>query len=387
MKRRLSKRAISIGLVAGLLFLAGTTAQAGWLFVIAACVLGVVGGSLFVRHHLARLEVVRVTPRRARVGDDVAVRLSISNPGRFRSPLVRLEDHFPAYEMPSVVVESLGSNESAEVELVRGLDATRCSPHGFGEAHIGIPLRVHTVDADRRGPHRHDRGPSMGRASLLPDPGALLLAVRRAPRESADGGGRAIPGRARVPARRSAPGGSLAVDGRAGKLIVREFEEEVASKVVLVIAGDDVGVPPDSAYEMLVGAAASIGIYALMTGHPIEMARPDTDGSPLRASDPDRFAILDWLAAAKPLDAELTPLAAAAIGGMGRRGTVVLLTTGNGAATASVPDAVRDDPIRRVPRDRDRHRSGRMARGPDLHRAAAESRRRPLPGKGSDAGR
>ncbi|MBW3593856.1 MAG: DUF58 domain-containing protein [Actinobacteria bacterium] len=127
---------------------------------------------------------------------------------------------------------------------------------------------------------------------------------------------------------------------RVGQLVVREFEEEVQSRVTLVIAGKDVGNPPDSAFEMLVSAAASIGIYALNTGHPVDLLRPVADGV-AHVGDPDRYDILDWLAAATPVDAPVTPLVSQALARVGRRGTVVLLIPTVGEAARDAENAVR----------------------------------------------
>jgi uncharacterized protein (DUF58 family) len=123
--------------------------------------------------------------------------------------------------------------------------------------------------------------------------------------------------------------------------VVREYEEEVASRVALVVAGADTGEAPDSAFEALVSAAASIAIYALQTGHPIDITRSGRDGKMERIADPDRFGLLDWLARAEPIDEDLTPLAAASVERIGRRGTVVLLSPTAGRAGASVVKAVR----------------------------------------------
>ena len=86
---------------------------------------------------------------------------------------------------------------------------------------------------------------------------------------------------------------------RVGQLVVREFEEEVQSRVTLVLAGSDFGDPPDSAFEWLASAAASIALYALNTGHPVDLLRPSRDGV-AHLGDPDRYDVLDWLAAAQP---------------------------------------------------------------------------------------
>lgn len=340
MKRKIGKRTISVILVAGLLFLAASTAQAGWLFVIAASVLGLVVGSFFVRHHLSGLTVVRSAPRRARVGDDIRVGVTVTNPGR-RSPLMRVEDRHAAYDPAKVVVESLGHNEDAHLELVRSLTRRGHFEAGtvvlFSGYPFGLVRTTRTIDV----PTEITVVPRWVELRSFP-----ILEPSSSPSDVLHERARTGAGEQYLGVREYRPGDPPRAvhwrsTARAGKLIVREFEEEVASRVVLVIAGDDIGEPPDSAYEMLVAAAASIGMYAIVTGHPVEMVRPADDGSPARISDPDRFAILEWLARAAPRDADMTTLASTALAGMGRRGTVVLLTTGQGQAAASVADAIR----------------------------------------------
>jgi uncharacterized protein (DUF58 family) len=128
---------------------------------------------------------------------------------------------------------------------------------------------------------------------------------------------------------------------RAGRLVVREFEEEIASKVSLVLAGADAGTPPDSAFESLVSAAASIAIYALQTGHPVELTRYEENGEQTSIDGPHRYAVLDWLAGAVPSDASLSALAGPALTRLGRRGTVVLLAPSVGSVAEELPSTVR----------------------------------------------
>ena len=120
---------------------------------------------------------------------------------------------------------------------------------------------------------------------------------------------------------------------------MREFEEEVASRVALVVAGADEGVPPDSAFEAIVEAAASIARYAIVTGHPVDLVRAGPDGSAQQAVEPDRVEVLDWLAEAQPVDASMDELTGIALDRVGRRGTVVLLATTSGRAGGSLGTA------------------------------------------------
>jgi uncharacterized protein (DUF58 family) len=128
---------------------------------------------------------------------------------------------------------------------------------------------------------------------------------------------------------------------RLGELVVREYEERALSRMAIVIGGADAGDPPVSAFESLVSAAASVAIYALTTGHPIELLRNGPNGSIERIVDPGRIDVLDWLAGAAPFDGPLTPMVTGSLVRVGKHGSVVLLAPTAGAAGADLPQAVR----------------------------------------------
>lgn len=341
MKRRLTKRAVIVALVSGLLFIAGSTAQASWLFVIAAGVLGLAVGSIFIRHNLRGATVERTAPRRIRVGDQVRVGLVVRNTGKKSLPLLRLVDHHAAFEASAVLVERLRPDESAHVELVKhavrrgafsGGEAVLVSgaPFGFlrSTRRLDVPTEVVVVP----------RWVELRSFPILEPSSYLSDALHERARTGA--------GEEFLGVREYRPGDPPRFvhwrsTARAGHLVVREFEEAVASRVSLVLAGADAGAPPDSAYEALVSAAASIGIYALATGHPVDVVRSAPGGETEQIADPDRFALLDWLARARPVDASLEPLVAVALQRMGRRGTVVVLAPTTGTAGSSIESAVR----------------------------------------------
>ena len=341
MKRRLTKRAFIVGLVAGLIFLAGVTAQASWLFVIAAGVLGVVVGSFFSRHNLRHAEVERTTPRRARVGDEVRVGLQVTNGGRAALPLLRLDDRFEAFGGFGVLVERLRPGQRAHVELVRTAD--RRGVFGGGEVTLNSGAPFGFLRSKRTVPVE-------GQMTVVPRWVELrsfpILEPSSFPSDVLHERARTGAGEEFLGVRDYRPGDPPRAvhwrsTARAGHLIVREYEEEVASRVAIVLAGADTGTPPDSAFEVLASAAASIAIYALQTGHPVDLVRSAPGDKVERIADPDRFGLLDWLAKAEPIDAELPALAAASLERIGRRGTVVLLTPTTGRAGASVVEAIR----------------------------------------------
>lgn len=341
MKRRLTKRAFIVGLVAGLIFLAGITAQASWLFVIAAGVLGVVVGSFFNRHNLKQAVVERTMPRRARVGDEVRVGLQVTNGGRTALPLLRLDDDFAAFGGFGVLVERLKPGQTAHVELVRSADRRGVFSSGEVTLTSGAPFGFLRSKRTLRVEGQTTVVPRWVELRSFP-----ILEPSSFPSDVLHERARTGAGEEFLGVRDYRPGDPprsvhWRSTARAGHLIVREYEEEVASRVALVLAGADTGTPPDSAFEVLASAAASVAIYALQTGHPVDLVRSAAEGKVERIADPDRFGLLDWLARAEPIDAELPALAAASLERIGRRGTVVLLTPTTGRAGASVVDAIR----------------------------------------------
>lgn len=341
-RRRLSRRAFTIAGIAGLLFLAASSAQAGWLFVLAAAVLGLVAASLVTRQNLSGAFVERSAPRRARVSDDVRVGLSVTNNGRRTLPLLRVEDSYPGFE-PSVVVSNrLRRGETAHIELVKLAHRRGVFSSGIVSLRSGAPFGFATASRKLEVATDVTIVPRYVELRSFP-----ILEPSSSPSDVLHERARTGAGQEYLGVREYRPGDPprsvhWRSTARVGRLVVREFEEEVQTRVTLVLAGADAGTPPDSAFEVLVSAAASIATYALMTGHPVDMLRPGGDaGEVEHLAGPDRFDVLDWLAAATPVDAAHAPLVIRAQSRVGRRGTVVLLTPTTGSAIEGLEEAVR----------------------------------------------
>ncbi|MGH2807308.1 MAG: DUF58 domain-containing protein [Actinomycetota bacterium] len=320
--------------------MAASTAQAGWLFVLAAGVLGLVGASLITRQNLDSATIVRSAPRRARVGDDVRVGITVHS-GKRSLPLLRLEDRFDAFEPTVVASNRLRKYESSELELVKHAHRRGVFESGTVMLRSGSPFGFTTTSRtiDVQSP-----------VTVVPHHVELrsfpILEPSSSPSDVLHERARTGAGQEYLGVREYRPGDPprsvhWRSTARAGRLVVREYEEEVQTRVTLVVGGADVGEPPDSPFEMLVSAAASIALYALVTGHPVDMVRHDDNGEIEQLADPDRFAVLDWLAAATPRDEPLGPLVERALGRVGRRGTIVLLTSTVGAAMAGLDDSIR----------------------------------------------
>jgi uncharacterized protein (DUF58 family) len=337
MKRRPTRRALVVVLVGFLLFGAGVTAQAGWLFVLAAGTVGFLIGSLFVARGLSA-EIEREHPPTARVGDDVRVVLSVSNPSKRSLPFMRVEDRHEAFEPMYAVSERLHRHEVGEIEAKR-----RVVRRGvFGEGNVRL------MTAAPLGFIRRERTVAIDSGIIVAPrwvdlPSFPIMEPASSPMEhlherARTGAGQEFAGvrdyRAGDPARWV----HWRTSARRDQLVVREFEHEVPTPVSIIITGSDSGEPPDSAFEAVVSAAASVALYALATGHPVELFRPAVNEIG-QLSYPSKGQLLRWFALSEPVDASPMPLAAAALQGRRKRGTVVICSTTSGRALGDLAEA------------------------------------------------
>jgi uncharacterized protein (DUF58 family) len=116
---RLRRRAAGLSVGAVILFVIGTNAEAGWLFVLAALLLGaVVAGIVVPLVALRGLDVELVAPVETRQGVDTAVQLAIVNHGRgVRWGVVASDDHIGG---ATTSVGAIRPGERVEVGTVRG---------------------------------------------------------------------------------------------------------------------------------------------------------------------------------------------------------------------------------------------------------------------------
>ena len=340
MNRRPTKKAwivVGIGL---LLVLVGTTAQAGWLYVLAAGVLGLAAGSLFVAHRLKGVAIERHVPRRMRVGDDVRVGLQVTNQGRRAVPIFTMDDAFEAFAPAVIASDRIPAGGTVDAELIARVERRGVFEGGPVTLRSGAPFGLirsrRTFDVTSS----TTCVPRWVELSTFPMLAPSPRSERIADQQSRVGSGEEYLGiREYRPGdpQRSVHWRSTA---RAGRLIVREYNREISSPVSIVLAGTDHGEGGESSFETLVSAVASIGIFALASGHPVNVVRAGTSGSVhLRA--PGKHELLDWLARAVAVDADLRPLAEEALVLSGGQGTVVLCTSSSGTAGASLQATAR----------------------------------------------
>ncbi len=332
--RRPTRQAYTIATMGLLLMLAGSTAQAGWLFVLAAGVFGLAGGSMLAGHRLTSLEVSRPLPGRTRVGDPVRAGISVVNSSDRPTPLASIEDDFPAFEPVRVAVERIPPRGRAEIELVRVAERRGIFPGGWMTVTSAAPFGL--VRSRRRVEVSSELIVVPRWVDLRSFP---LLEPSSSPSDVLHERARTGAGEEFLGVREYRPGDPQRTvhwrsTARAGRLVVREYEEMTLSRVAIVVCGPDVGEAPHSAFESLVSAAASIGIYSLSTGHPIDLFGEE-DGEVVRLPDANTTSLLDRLAGTSPSD-DVDAAVTAAVNRTGRRGTVVLCAA---AGAGGVPPA------------------------------------------------
>jgi uncharacterized protein (DUF58 family) len=286
---RPTRRGIGLAIAAVVVFVVGSNVQAGWLFVLGASTLGAaMAGIVLPPLVLRRLGVERSAPPVATAGDPVRVRLTLS--GRARGAVLYGADGFlsetrffaervPATFDYEVVAHRRGIYQGGPVTVSSGF------PFGTGVAsrHIWASTPI-TVQ-----PRRVELA-SFPLLEAVSIPGEPIHDRRRR------GGGVDFYG-----IREYRSGDSLRhvhwrSVARTGKLLVREYEDEPASRLgVFLDAAERVGDEPETAFEDAVACAASLASYALKVGHPVQLFSGSTDGGK-HLFEPRADEALDWLA-------------------------------------------------------------------------------------------
>jgi uncharacterized protein (DUF58 family) len=324
-RRRPTRRGVTILFTGGLLLLTATTAQAGWVFVLAAGVLALVPSSLLASHRVKGIDVTRGVPSRVRCGDLAPVVVQVGNRGPRRTPEFRLEEQPGAFEGGAFVFESLGPGEVARAQAKWRAQRRGTGQEANFEAVMSGPFGLLSTRRSFPGTHPMTVVPrwvELPRFPLLERSSPTPVGARRAARA---GGGAELYG-----VRDYNPGDPprsvhWRAVARTRRLMVRELEEEIKSEVAVVVHGIDAGDPPDSAFEAVVAAAASVCRYCERAERPVALVH---DGSAV-ATVPFTAA-LDRLADVAPSDGPLLPLAVRAGVRVGPGGTVVLCVTGAG---------------------------------------------------------
>lgn len=266
---RLRKRAIGLLIGAGVLFFLGTNVQAGWLFVLAAMLLGVVIAGLVLPARATRgVQVQRRAPERVHQGEEALVDVVVRGGRHTRRGLV-LGDGL--LEPVDLWVGSVRPGERVEITTLRVARRRGDRSEPTVSVRSSAPFGV----AERR----RSTAVEGGRTLVLPAVEALgpLPFVRPAP--TTETAMHTAPRRGAGPEylgiREYRPGDSMrhvhwASTARTGAMMVREFEQEQTRRLAIVIdASSDATASPGqlTPLDRVCSAAASIALAASAAGH------------------------------------------------------------------------------------------------------------------------
>ena len=291
---RVRRRAIGLLLGAGVLYLIGTNAQAGWLFVLAVLLLGTAAaGTILPSTTLRRLDVELSAPAETRQGEPTAVEVRIANRGRAtRWGVVAHDEHLGG------ATTWLGSIRPGEVVT---LTSVRGAPRR-GEAHTGwVELRS---SAPFGVAERRRRHPVEGTTLVLPrsvplaEPSFIESSMSREP--SARTEPRRGPGPEYLGVREYRPGDPVRqvhwrLTARHGELVVRDLEEERMPRLAIWLDTPSGGIALDRCCTI----AASLLDAATATGAGVRLAAA-TDAGPISASRARAIDLHRWLARLGP---------------------------------------------------------------------------------------
>ena len=294
------RRAVALVAGAGLLFLVGTSVQAGWLLVLASCLLGTAAAGLVLPVRMVRgIQIVRRAPADAFQGDEVRVSIVVSNASRGERFALDLRDEH--LQRVRAFVPRLAPGETAVVETRRA--ATRrgmhessdvivvsTAPFGAGEARRRVPVVSPTVV--------YPRVVRLDELAFLESAPTPERAIHSAPRR---GGGPDYLGIREYRLGDSMRHVHWPSTARHGALMVREFEREQTRSLVVVIdavTDADAGAGP-TPLDVCCSVAASVAFAAHGAGQGIRLVA-GVGGEPASVSRSDPSAMLRWLAALRP---------------------------------------------------------------------------------------
>jgi len=271
------KRAVGLLLGAGVLFMIGTNVQAGWLFVLAALLLGALtSGIALAARSLAGLEVEVHAPAETRQGQDTPVDLVVHNRGRSaRWCLVASDEHLGG---ATTWIGTVRPGERVTVTTVRGAPRRgeahtglaqlgSAAPFGVAERRRLRPVHAATLVLPRTEP--------LGSLTFVETTTSRDSATRTEPRRGQ--------GREYLSVREYRPGDPMRhvhwrLTARHGELMVREFEQERTPRLAIWVDTEAADV---DVLDRCCTVAASIVESATATGAGVRLSAADIDGPSL----------------------------------------------------------------------------------------------------------
>ncbi len=294
------RRAFALAAGAALLFVVGTSVQAGWLLVLASCLLGAtMAGFALPGRMIRRIEVERRAPMEAFQGDEVRASIVLRN--RSRSPRLALELVDEHLAPVAAFVPGLGPGETVIVETRR-----RAAVRGVHEISDVVVASAAPFGVAVRRRRRQVASPTVVYPRLVRLDELPFLESAPTPERAIHSAPRRGTGPDYLGIREYRVGDSMRhvhwpSTARLGALMVREFEREQTRRLTVVIdavadAAPDGGPTPldvccsvgASVAFAAHGRAQGVRLVAGVAGRPVSVSRTDPAGT------------LRWLAELRP---------------------------------------------------------------------------------------
>ena len=334
--RLVNRKVFTLLALAVAMFLIATNVQAGLLYLVSSGIVGLIIVSYLIPLWSVRsLSVMRRAPVEAFENTPVALEAVVHNQGRWPRALIAVRDGLVPLARP-VTGWVPGRGEatlSYEGALPRGV---------YREAPLTItcaaPFGVWTAHRDLVAPAGLTVFPLYEDIPTLP-----ILEAMSSPAETLHERRSAGAGYDYLGIRDYRRGDSLRVvhwrsSARRGELVVKEFEEEIAAPVTVVIATSGIaGTAGNTTLDAAARLAATIANYCLNAGHPLQLLSWNPVGGLISLDRPALPQTLEWLASLQPAPAG-TPekLAEEAAARLAQRSTVILVTPSTAADWAGV---------------------------------------------------
>jgi uncharacterized protein (DUF58 family) len=300
---RIRRRALGLLLGAAVLFMIGTNAQAGWLYVLCALLLGaVLAGVLLPFAALRGLRAELVAPSEAEQGGETFVDVRLSNTARgVRWSVVVADRHLEAAE---VFVPSVRPGERVELTTLRRperrgearterIEVRSSAPFGVAERRRRLPVDATTLVLPRIVP--------LERMPFVDATATNDVGIHRSPRRGH--------GPEYLGVREYRTGDSMrhvhwGLTARHGQVMVREFEQERTRRLAVVVDTERDEGESWTPLDRCCCVAASLLEAASAHGHGARLAAAGAGGDVEVLARADEDTAMRWLAR---LTASATP--------------------------------------------------------------------------------
>jgi uncharacterized protein (DUF58 family) len=294
------KRAAGLLGGAALLFVVGTSVQAGWLLVMSAALLGgAVAGWILPWRMTRGIELERRAPAEAFQGDDVRVAVLVTNASRrMRLALDLRDDHL---EPTRAFVPRLAPGETVAIDTTR--TARRRGVHDDAEVVLSSAAPFGVAEGRRR---VAVAGSTIVYPRVVALDGLAFLAAAPTPERAMHATPRRGTGPEYLGIREYRVGDSMRhvhwpSTARHGELMVREFEREQTRRLAIVIdavtdAASERGPTP---LDVACSVAASVAFAADAAGQGVRLVGAAA-GEPISLARAEPQTVLRWLAEVGP---------------------------------------------------------------------------------------